>query len=43
MELSASLGIALEPEAAFDVVVDELRLALERIGLELDEDRVTEA
>ena len=43
MELSASLGIALEPGAAFDVVVDELRLALERIGLELDEDRVTEA
>ena len=42
MEVSASLEIALEPCAAFDVVVDELRLALERNGLRLDEDRLCE-
>jgi SAM-dependent methyltransferase len=42
VELSASLEIALEPGAAFDTVVDELRLALERDGLRLDEDRVCE-
>jgi SAM-dependent methyltransferase len=42
VELSASLEIALEPDAAFDAVVDELRLALERNGLRLDEDRLCE-
>jgi len=42
VEVSASLEIALEPCAAFDVVVDELRLALERNGLRLDEDRLCE-
>ena len=42
MDVRASLEIALEPEAAFDVVVDELRLALERQGLELDGERVLE-
>lgn len=42
MELSASLEFALEPGAAFDTVVDELRLGLERLGLRLDEDRVAE-
>jgi SAM-dependent methyltransferase len=42
VELSASLEIALEPGAAFDTVVDELRLSLERNGLRLDEDRVCE-
>jgi ubiquinone/menaquinone biosynthesis C-methylase UbiE len=42
VELSASLEIALDPGSAFDVVVDELRLALERNGLTLDEDRLCE-
>jgi SAM-dependent methyltransferase/uncharacterized protein YndB with AHSA1/START domain len=42
VELSASLEIALEPAAAFDAIVDELRLALERNGLRLDEDRLCE-
>jgi SAM-dependent methyltransferase len=42
VELSASLEIALEPVAAFDIVVDELRLALERNGLRLDQDRFCE-
>lgn len=42
MDVHASLEIALEPETAFDVVVDELRLALERQGLELDGERVRE-
>lgn len=42
MEVSASLDITLEPCAAFDTVVDELRLALERNGLRLDKDRLCE-
>jgi len=42
VELAASLEIALDTATAFDVVVDELRLALERNGLRLDGDRLCE-
>jgi SAM-dependent methyltransferase len=42
VDVQASLEIALEPRTAFDVVVDELRLGLERLGLQLEDDRVCE-
>jgi SAM-dependent methyltransferase len=42
MDVSASLEVALEPGAAFDAVVDELRLGLERHGLRFQDDCVRE-
>lgn len=42
MDVRASLEIALDPSTAFDAVVDELRLGLERQGLRLDDNRVRE-
>lgn len=42
MDVRASLEIALDAETAFDVVVDELRLALERHGLRFEDDHVLE-